>query len=57
MSKLDQERALLERKIDELRIFERDYRTRLRSYLENLLGDLENRASAMPNSTIPEQLQ
>ncbi|GHS86651.1 cell division protein DivIVA [Actinomycetota bacterium] len=48
LSQLEQERSLLERKIDELRVFERDYRTRLKSYLENLLGDLDNRANALP---------
>lgn len=47
MSQLEQERGLLERKIDELRVFERDYRTRLKSYLENLLNDLETRTSAV----------
>jgi DivIVA domain-containing protein len=45
---LEQERSLLERKIDELRVFERDYRTRLKSYLENLLGDLDSRGTALP---------
>src|SRR5665647_400515 len=45
LAQLEQERGLLERKIDELRVFERDYRTRLKSYLENLLGDLESRGS------------
>lgn len=29
-------------------MFERDYRTRLKSYLENLLGDLDNRGNALP---------
>jgi|SRR6478609_11123192 len=48
LSQLEQERSLLERKIDELRLFERDYRTRLKSYLQNLLGDLDNRGSALP---------
>jgi DivIVA domain-containing protein len=48
LSQLEQERSLLERKIDELRVFERDYRTRLKSYLENLLGDLDGRAAALP---------
>jgi DivIVA domain-containing protein len=43
LAQLEQERSLLERKIDELRVFERDYRTRLKSYLENLLGDLDTR--------------
>ncbi|WP_159808300.1 DivIVA domain-containing protein [Cellulomonas citrea] len=49
LAQLEQERSLLERKIDELRVFERDYRTRLKSYLENLLGDLDNRGSALPS--------
>jgi len=47
LSALEQERSLLERKIDELRVFERDYRTRLKSYLENLLGDLESRSATV----------
>jgi DivIVA domain-containing protein len=50
LSQLEQERTLLERKIDELRIFERDYRTRLKSYLQNLLGDLDNRSTGLPGS-------
>jgi DivIVA domain-containing protein len=53
LSELEQERSILERKIDELRVFERDYRTRLKSYLENLLGDLDNRASALPQRGTP----
>ena len=48
LGQLEQERSLLERQIDELRVFERDYRTRLKSYLENLLGDLDNRGNALP---------
>ena len=48
LSQLEQERSLLERKIDELRVFERDYRTRLKSFLQNLLGDLDARGSALP---------
>ncbi|MCU1431542.1 MAG: DivIVA domain protein, partial [Actinotalea sp.] len=47
LEKLEQERSLLERKIDELRVFERDYRTRLKSYLENLLGDLDARGASV----------
>ena len=47
LAALEQERGLLERKIDELRVFERDYRTRLKSYLENLLGDLESRGTSV----------
>ena len=53
LGQLEQERSLLERKIDELRVFERDYRTRLKSYLENLLGDLDNRGSALQGRTAP----
>ena len=47
LSALEQERSMLERKIDELRVFERDYRTRLKSYLENLLGDLDARGASV----------
>ncbi|WP_345761045.1 DivIVA domain-containing protein [Diaminobutyricibacter sp. McL0608] len=41
ISQLDQERALLEHRIDELRTFEREYRQQLRSYIESQLRDLE----------------
>jgi DivIVA domain-containing protein len=51
LAQLEQERTVLERKIDGLRVFERDYRTRLKSYLENLLGDLDARGAAVaPNA-------
>ena len=46
MSGLDSERADIERRIDDLRRFERDYRAHLRSYLSNLLGDLEHASAA-----------
>ncbi|PWJ53667.1 DivIVA domain-containing protein [Quadrisphaera granulorum] len=46
LGSLEQERSLLERKIDELRNFERDYRNRMKSYLESQLRDLETRSSA-----------
>lgn len=38
----ERDRADLERKIDDLRRFERDYRARLKAYLENVLGDLDH---------------
>lgn len=41
LAQLEKERSLLERKIDELRTFERDYRSRLKNYLESLLKDVE----------------
>ncbi|WP_435299889.1 DivIVA domain-containing protein [Timonella sp. A28] len=47
LNQLEQERGVLETKIDELRTFERDYRLRLKSYLQNLLGDLDQRASGL----------
>ena len=40
---LDQRRRALEIRIDELRAFEREYRTRLKAYLETQLRDLDNR--------------
>ena len=43
MSGLEEKRTSLERKIEELRTFEREYRTRLRSYLESHLRDLDSR--------------
>ncbi|MFW7415839.1 DivIVA domain-containing protein [Demequina sp. SO4-18] len=48
MDELVSERSELERKIDDLRRFERDYRARLKSYLENLLGDLDHGGKAEP---------
>lgn len=42
LTKLEQERGLLERKISELRDFERDYRSRMKSYLESLLSNVES---------------
>lgn len=47
---LERDRGMLQRKIDELRMFERDYRTKLSGYLEGLLGDLNSSAVQ------PEQL-
>jgi DivIVA domain-containing protein len=44
MEDLSHERSELESKIDDLRRFERDYRARLKAYLENLMGDLDHGA-------------
>src|SRR3954466_5049310 len=41
ISSLDQERALLEHRIDELRTFEREYRQKLKGYIESLLRELD----------------
>ena len=57
MGSLEDKRASLERKVDELRTFEREYRTRLRSYLESHLRDLDSRGSAEPSTTNNRQNQ
>lgn len=49
------EKDVLERKVEELRTFEREYRTRLQTYLNAQLRELDNRASAAPAETIPSQ--
>ena len=41
LQKLDQERSTLEGKIDELRTFEREYRLKLKNYIEGQLHDLD----------------
>ncbi len=45
---IQRDKSVLEKKIDELRTFEREYRTRLKTYLESQLRDLEGRGSAAP---------
>lgn len=43
--KLDEQKAALEQKIDELKSFERDYRLKLRGYIESQLRDLDRSSS------------
>lgn len=45
LHQLETERTALERKIDELRNFEREYRSRLKNYLEGLLQDIDSRGN------------
>ena len=45
---LEQRKGTLESEIEKLRTFEREYRTRLKSYLESQLRDLDGRGSAEP---------
>lgn len=45
---ITREKSALEKKIEQLRTFEREYRTRLKTYLESQLRDLEGRGSAAP---------
>jgi len=48
---ITREKSALEKKIEELRTFEREYRTRLKTYLESQVRDLEGRGSAAPSDT------
>lgn len=55
LSKLEKDRATLEGRITELRTFERDYRSQLRTYFEEKLRDLDQSSSSSgsaPVSTI-----
>jgi DivIVA domain-containing protein len=48
MSRLEQEKALIEHSIQELRSFEREYRAKLKTYIESQLEELEH--SDAPNT-------
>src|SRR5690349_6609493 len=48
LGQVQAERTTLEKKIDELRTFEREYRTRLKTFLESSLRELGDRGSAAP---------
>jgi vacuolar-type H+-ATPase subunit H len=53
---ITQEKSILEKKIDELRTFEREYRTRLKTYLESQLRELDGRAtSTTPADSVRSQ--
>lgn len=46
MNRLEQEKAIIEHRIQELRAFEREYRTKLRVYIENQLSELDEQGVA-----------
>jgi DivIVA domain-containing protein len=50
MNNLNTEKTALGKKIEELRTIEREYRTRLRGFLESQLRELDDRGSAAPAS-------
>jgi len=50
VNKFDQERAMLENSINELRTFEREYRSRLRGYIEGQLKDLDGMTAEAASS-------
>jgi DivIVA domain-containing protein len=58
-AQFEQRKAALERRVEELRTFEREYRTRLKSYLESQLRDLDasGRAEASANDAYAEAQQ
>jgi CRISPR/Cas system-associated endonuclease Cas1 len=41
LNRLEQEKAVVEHRIQELRSFEREYRLRLKSYIESQLSELD----------------
>ncbi len=45
---ISQEKILLEKRIEELRTFEREYRTHLKTYLQTQLRELDGHGSAAP---------
>lgn len=56
MSRLEQEKALAENDVERLRNFEKEYRTKLRSYIEAQLSDLDATASSARPTTAPTAL-
>lgn len=51
LTDLEQKKSVLENKIDQLRGFERDYRGRLKTFIEGQLRDLESKGSVETAST------
>ncbi len=52
---ISQEKSILEKKIDELRMFEREYRTRLTIYLDSQLRKLDEHGSAAPTDPMRDR--
>jgi len=50
-AQLEQRKSALERRLEELRTFEREYRTRLKSYLESQLRDLDASGKSDANAS------
>jgi DivIVA domain-containing protein len=49
-AQFEQRKSALERRVEELRVYEREYRTRLRGYLESQLRDLDASGRAEPHA-------
>jgi regulator of protease activity HflC (stomatin/prohibitin superfamily) len=50
---LEQERQGLQKRVDELRVFEREYRQKLKSYIEGQLRELDAAAPVSPAPSSP----
>jgi DivIVA domain-containing protein len=53
ISSLDQERQALEHRIDELRTFEREYRQKLKGYIEGQLRELDTTSAVLTPAGVP----
>jgi DivIVA domain-containing protein len=53
ISTLDQERVALEQRIEELRNFEREYRTKLKGYIEGQLRELDSSSAVLTGAGAP----
>jgi DivIVA domain-containing protein len=54
LSTLDQERASLEQRIDELRTFEREYRQKLKGYIEGQLRELDTSSAVLAGAPVAQ---
>src|SRR5699024_9513181 len=52
----EQRKTILEREVEELRGLERDYRSRLRSFIEDQLQDLDSQARVTDETWVSKQL-
>jgi DivIVA domain-containing protein len=52
---LSREKSTLEKQVDELRTFEQGYRTRLKTYLDSQIRELDGRGSAVPAAPVRTQ--
>ena len=52
MTTIKTQQTALENRIAELRTYEREYRTRLKTLLQSQLEELESRGSAAPNGDV-----
>ena len=53
MGQLTEQRTTLEKKIDDLRVYEREYRSRLKSWITDQLGQLDEGGAATENNEQP----